>query len=163
LPNEPRLLASRQSRGPAGGGGESPAPTRAQGLPCAKRPGHIAVWPDQRRERAAAEPGRGLPSLAVSGRARQRAAGPVVEVSGVSRAFGQGRAAARALAADPDLLIADEPTGQLDTDTGRQIIKLIQAVVRSAGITALVATHDPGLIGVADQVLRLEDGRLTPA
>gem|GEM_PF-6689299 len=87
----------------------------------------------------------------------------MVEVSGVSRAFGQGRAAARALAADPDLLIADEPTGQLDTDTGRQIIKLIQAVVRSAGITALVATHDPGLIGVADQVLRLEDGRLTPA
>ena len=69
-------------------------------------------------------------------------------------------AIARALAASPDLLIADEPTGQLDSETGRQIMRLLQAVVRSEGITALVATHDEGLVGLADEVLNLEDGTI---
>jgi putative ABC transport system ATP-binding protein len=69
-------------------------------------------------------------------------------------------AIARALAASPDLLIADEPTGQLDSETGRQIMRLLQAVVRSEGITALVATHDTGLVGLADEVLNLEDGAI---
>ena len=67
-------------------------------------------------------------------------------------------AIARALAARPDLLIADEPTGQLDSETGRQIMRLLQTVVRSEGITALVATHDEGLVDLADEVLILEDG-----
>jgi putative ABC transport system ATP-binding protein len=70
-------------------------------------------------------------------------------------------AIARALAGRPDLLIADEPTGQLDYETGRQIIRLIQAIVSSEGITALVATHDTELMSLADRVLYLEDGRLT--
>jgi putative ABC transport system ATP-binding protein len=69
-------------------------------------------------------------------------------------------AIARALAASPDLLIADEPTGQLDSETGRQIMRLLQTVVRSEGITALVATHDTGLVGLADEVLNLEDGTM---
>jgi putative ABC transport system ATP-binding protein len=67
-------------------------------------------------------------------------------------------AIARALAARPDLLIADEPTGQLDSETGRQIMRLLQTVARSEGITALVATHDEGLVDLADEVLILEDG-----
>jgi putative ABC transport system ATP-binding protein len=70
-------------------------------------------------------------------------------------------AIARALAGRPQLLIADEPTGQLDSQTGRQIMRLLHTVVRSEGITALVATHDPELIELADSALRLEDGRLT--
>jgi putative ABC transport system ATP-binding protein len=70
-------------------------------------------------------------------------------------------AIARALAARPKLLIADEPTGQLDSETGRQIMRLLRTVVRSEGITALVATHDPQLTDLADKVLTLEDGRLT--
>ncbi len=69
-------------------------------------------------------------------------------------------AIARALAASPDLLIADEPTGQLDSETGRQIMRLLQAVVRSEGVTVLVATHDAGLVGLADEVLTLEDGTM---
>ena len=69
-------------------------------------------------------------------------------------------AIARALAARPQLLIADEPTGQLDSETGRQIMRLLRTVVRSEGITALVATHDPQLTDLADDVLTLEDGRL---
>jgi putative ABC transport system ATP-binding protein len=69
-------------------------------------------------------------------------------------------AVARALANDPQLLIADEPTGQLDSETGRSIMGLLRAVVDSRGTTALVATHDPALIDVADRVLVLRDGRL---
>jgi len=72
-------------------------------------------------------------------------------------------AIARALAASPRLLIADEPTGQLDSETGRQIMRLLRTVVQSEGITALVATHDAGLTELADDVLTLEDGRLLVA
>jgi putative ABC transport system ATP-binding protein len=87
--------------------------------------------------------------------ARQRPA----ELSGGQQ---QRVAIARALAGRPELLIADEPTGQLDSETGRQIMRLLRTVVRSEGITALVATHDPALIDVADDVLLLEDGMLVP-
>jgi len=69
-------------------------------------------------------------------------------------------AIARALAGSPELLIADEPTGQLDSETGRQVMRLLQTVVRSEGITALVATHDAGIVDLADKVLTLEDGKM---
>jgi len=72
-------------------------------------------------------------------------------------------AIARALAGRPRLLIADEPTGQLDSETGQQIMRLLQAVVRSEGVTALVATHDEQLMDLAGTVLRLDDGALAPA
>jgi putative ABC transport system ATP-binding protein len=69
-------------------------------------------------------------------------------------------AIARALAGRPQLLIADEPTGQLDSETGRQIMRLLRTVVRAEGITALVATHDAALMDLADEILQLEDGHL---
>ena len=69
-------------------------------------------------------------------------------------------AIARALANSPDLLIADEPTGQLDSRTGRTIMTLIRALVESEGVTAVVATHDPALIDVADRIVELQDGRI---
>jgi putative ABC transport system ATP-binding protein len=69
-------------------------------------------------------------------------------------------AIARALAGRPDLLLADEPTGQLDSETAKQIMRLLRAVVQSEGVTALVATHDPNLITIADSVLDLEDGKI---
>ncbi|MFI6849158.1 ABC transporter ATP-binding protein [Kitasatospora sp. NBC_00085] len=69
-------------------------------------------------------------------------------------------AIARALANEPDLIIADEPTGQLDSETGRSIMQLLRAVVRSEGVTALVATHDQTLMALADRVVELRDGRL---
>ncbi|MFI9530097.1 MULTISPECIES: ABC transporter ATP-binding protein [Micromonospora] len=69
-------------------------------------------------------------------------------------------ALARSLANDPDLLIADEPTGQLDSETGRAVMDLLRALVHARGMTALVATHDPALIELADRVLTLRDGRL---
>ncbi|MFF4099635.1 ABC transporter ATP-binding protein [Streptomyces sp. NPDC001903] len=72
-------------------------------------------------------------------------------------------AVARALANEPALIIADEPTGQLDSETGRSIMQLLRAVVRSEGVTALVATHDPALIELADRVVELRDGRIVDA
>ena len=69
-------------------------------------------------------------------------------------------AIARALAGNPQLLIADEPTGQLDSETGLQVMRLLQTVVRAEGITALVATHDTGIVDLADKVFTLEDGKL---
>ncbi|MBO3751284.1 ABC transporter ATP-binding protein [Streptosporangiaceae bacterium NEAU-GS5] len=72
-------------------------------------------------------------------------------------------AIARSLANRPRLLIADEPTGQLDSQTARQIMQLIRAVVRSEGVTALVATHDASLISLADRVLELRDGSFAAA
>ncbi|MCX5386182.1 ABC transporter ATP-binding protein [Streptomyces sp. NBC_00083] len=70
-------------------------------------------------------------------------------------------AIARALANRPALLIADEPTGQLDADTGLAVMELLRAVVRSEGVTVLVATHDSQLLGLADRVLELNDGQIT--
>lgn len=69
-------------------------------------------------------------------------------------------AIARALANRPALLIADEPTGQLDAETGLAVMELLRAVVRSEGVTALVATHDAQLLGLADRVLELSDGHI---
>ncbi|PZT68365.1 ABC transporter ATP-binding protein [Streptomyces sp. SW4] len=70
-------------------------------------------------------------------------------------------AIARALANNPAVLIADEPTGQLDAETGHQVMELLRAVVRSEQVTALVATHDTTLLDLADRVLELRDGEIT--
>lgn len=67
---------------------------------------------------------------------------------------------ARALANSPKLLLADEPTGQLDSRTARSIMELIRSLVRQAGVTALVASHDPILIDLADRVIELRDGEV---
>ena len=69
-------------------------------------------------------------------------------------------AIARALANSPRLLIADEPTGQLDADTGAAIMALLQSVVRTEGATAIISTHDASVQALADHVLRLSDGVL---
>jgi putative ABC transport system ATP-binding protein len=69
-------------------------------------------------------------------------------------------AIARALANNPSLLIADEPTGQLDAETGHAVMELLRAVVHSEQVTALVATHDATLLDLADRVLELSDGEI---
>jgi putative ABC transport system ATP-binding protein len=92
--------------------------------------------------------------VGLGGHAKQRPG----ELSGGQQ---QRVAIARALAGRPDLLLADEPTGQLDSETAKQIMRLLRVVVQSEGVTALVATHDPDLIDIADSVLVLEDGQIT--
>nr|WP_221375241.1 ABC transporter ATP-binding protein [Actinoplanes polyasparticus] len=69
-------------------------------------------------------------------------------------------AIARALAASPRLLIADEPTGQLDAETGLAVMGLLRGVVESEGVTAVVATHDPVMMALADRVIQISDGRV---
>ena len=112
-------------------------------------PLRIAGTPSQVREERVAT------MLAIVGLAEHAAHRPG-ELSGGQQ---QRVAIARALAGRPQLLIADEPTSQLDLETGRQIMRLLLTVVHSEGITALVATHDEALIDLADEVIRLEDGR----
>jgi putative ABC transport system ATP-binding protein len=70
-------------------------------------------------------------------------------------------AIARALANRPKVLLADEPTGQLDSHTGHAIMALLRTVVRTEGVTAVVATHDPALLDLADRVVQIHDGMLT--
>ena len=69
-------------------------------------------------------------------------------------------AIARALANRPRILLADEPTGQLDSETGHAIMLLLRDVVRSEGVTAIIATHDPVMLDVADRIVELRDGEL---
>jgi putative ABC transport system ATP-binding protein len=72
-------------------------------------------------------------------------------------------AIARALANDPPILLADEPTGNLDSSTGRQIIDLLLAINRDRGTTLVLVTHDPDLARVADMSVALRDGRVVRA
>ncbi len=69
-------------------------------------------------------------------------------------------AIARALAADPQLLVADEPTGQLDSRTGAEIMKLIVAVAAERDVAVVVATHDLSIIDDADHRIELQDGHV---
>jgi putative ABC transport system ATP-binding protein len=94
-----------------------------------------------------------LDLVGLADRGRQRPG----ELSGGEQ---QRVAIARALAVRPELLIADEPTGQLDSETGRQIMRLLRTAIRAEGVTVLVATHDRALIDLADTVLSLADGRI---
>lgn len=69
-------------------------------------------------------------------------------------------ALARALANDPAVLLADEPTANLDSRTALEIIGLLAALGRERGVTIIAATHDPRLLEVADRVISLRDGRI---
>lgn len=69
-------------------------------------------------------------------------------------------ALARALAPNPSILVADEPTGNLDENTGKQVIELLFAGHRTRGTTLVLVTHDPGLAARCDRVVRLRSGRI---
>lgn len=71
-------------------------------------------------------------------------------------------AIARALAHDPLLVLADEPTGNLDEDTGRTILTLLDELTREVGKSMLMATHSPDVVGIADRVFRVRHGKLLP-
>jgi putative ABC transport system ATP-binding protein len=69
---------------------------------------------------------------------------------------------ARALSLDPKLVLADEPTGHLDTNRGREVLELLGNLCRERKTAVLLATHDPQAVAYADRVLELHDGRLQP-
>jgi putative ABC transport system ATP-binding protein len=70
-------------------------------------------------------------------------------------------AVARALATDPKLILADEPTANLDTENGRQVMDIMQRLNRETGVTFVFATHDPRVISYANRVVTLQDGLIT--
>jgi len=80
--------------------------------------------------------------------------------AGLSGGEMQRTAIARALVADPAIVLADEPTGNLDRATGRGILEILHAVAKRDGRTVVVVTHDPGAAEHADRVVRLRDGRI---
>jgi len=94
-----------------------------------------------------------LASLGLDGRAERR----MTELSMGER---QRVALAKALSTDPVLLLADEPTGNLDTRRGREVLGLLRDSCRQRGTAILLVTHDPQAAAFADQVLALRDGRL---
>jgi putative ABC transport system ATP-binding protein len=69
-------------------------------------------------------------------------------------------AIARALVHDPPLVLADEPTGNLDAETGRQVLDLLDTLTRQAGKNLLMVTHSVEVVGIADRVFRVREGRL---
>jgi putative ABC transport system ATP-binding protein len=70
-------------------------------------------------------------------------------------------AVARALANDPALLLADEPTGNLDSQSGRAVIELLAGLARKRGRGVVIVTHDTRILDVADRVYHLADGALS--
>jgi putative ABC transport system ATP-binding protein len=105
----------------------------------------------ERRQRAEA-------ALALVGLERWATHRPA-EMSGGQQ---QRVAIARALVSRPRLLLADEPTGELDSTTGRNLLTLLRSIVRTEGVTLIMATHDRTIFDFADVVYQLRDGQLEP-
>lgn len=75
-------------------------------------------------------------------------------------------AIARALVSHPQLVLADEPTASLDSQSGRDVVNLMQKLAHVKGSTILMVTHDHRILNIADRIVQMEDGRLmspTPA
>lgn len=70
-------------------------------------------------------------------------------------------AVARALARQPEIVLADEPTASLDRKTGRGVVELLERLARKDGVTVVLVTHDSRILDIADRILSLEDGRLS--
>ncbi|WP_149536801.1 ATP-binding cassette domain-containing protein [Siccirubricoccus phaeus] len=72
-------------------------------------------------------------------------------------------AVARALAARPGLILADEPTAALDRQSGGEVVRLLRDLARQRGTAILLVTHDPRILDLADRIIAMEDGRVVPA
>ncbi len=107
------------------------------------------VAPKERRARAQSA----LEAVGLSDRLGHRPA----QLSGGEQ---QRVAIARALVTDPAFILADEPTGNLDTATSREIIRLLDQLHQERGITVVLATHDPEMAALADRKIGLRDGRI---
>lgn len=79
------------------------------------------------------------------------------ELSGGER---QRVAIARALANDPEIIFADEPTGNLDSESGETILELLKRLSEEEGKTLIIVTHDPDAASIAERIIRLRDGRV---
>mgnify|MGYP006269651031 CR=1 FL=1 len=89
-----------------------------------------------------------------------RAASFPAQLSGGQK---QRVAIARALAGEPDIVLADEPTAALDSESGKRIVALLVAIAAERGRGVVVVTHDPRIVDAADRIVRIEDGRIALA
>ena len=110
----------------------------------------IGVGKSERRQRAR----KLLDQVELTGARQER------KPSRLSGGEQQRVAIARALANKPSIILADEPAGNLDTQTSTTIVNLLRNLSRSEGTTVIVVTHDASIAGQADSVLRLDDGQL---
>jgi putative ABC transport system ATP-binding protein len=69
-------------------------------------------------------------------------------------------AVARALVGNPDVVFADEPTAALDSESGLTVVKMLKKLGQVRGTTSVMVTHDDRILGLADRIVRLEDGRI---
>ena len=107
------------------------------------------VPPKERRERAQTA----LDAVGLAGRIRHKPA----QLSGGER---QRVAIARALVTDPAYILADEPTGNLDTTTSHEIVTLLDRLHQERGLTVVLVTHDPEMAALADRQIALRDGQV---
>jgi ABC-type lipoprotein export system ATPase subunit len=112
----------------------------------------LGIGASERKERAR----RLLELVELSDRERNRPP----QLSGGER---QRVAVARALANEPSLLLADEPTGSLDSEAGRVVLDLLERIREQSGTTLLLVTHDLAVASRADRIVRMLDGRLAPS
>ena len=117
---------------------------------------NITLPLELRRERGKTNESRARALLARVGLAERAHSFPD-KLSGGER---QRVAIARALVCEPKILLADEPTGNLDEDTGQEILRLLLELTREAGKTLIMATHNPEIVPLADRVCRIHEGRL---
>jgi len=115
------------------------------------------LLPMELKGRVGAEPRRAALALLEEVGLADRAASFPDRLSGGEQ---QRVAVALALAHDPLLVLADEPTGNLDLETGLQVLGLLDRLTRQAGKTMVMVTHSPEVVGIADRVFRIEDCRL---
>ncbi len=88
----------------------------------------------------------------------ERADAVPAQLSGGQR---QRVAVARALAGDPGLILADEPTAALDRKSGQEVVTLLRDLAKSRGVPILMVTHDPRILDIADRIVAMEDGKIT--
>jgi len=87
-----------------------------------------------------------------------RADATPAQLSGGQR---QRVAVARALAGDPGLILADEPTAALDKQSGLEVVTLLRGLAKDRGVPILLVTHDPRILDIADRIVAMEDGKIT--
>ncbi len=105
-------------------------------------------WKESRRRAVAA-----LEAVGLADQANKKP----MEMSGGQQ---QRAAIARALASDPDIVFADEPTGNLDSETSAEVVELIRALNRERGQTFIIVTHDPEVSRQTQRVIRMRNGRI---